>query len=99
MWCPRRLSSVASLRTLLHVQRRGDSGAPRVSGSTNRYRSSRRLASLLTVDLLPPPIHPIRPPGVPPFSCSSLIPCLMSLLASPVPRETAEIPPHPIATS
>src|SRR5260221_14521921 len=99
MWCPRRLSSVASLRTLLHVQRRGDSGSPRVSGSTNRSRSSRRLASLLTVVLRPPPIRRIRPSVVPPFSCSSLIPWLMALRESPVARETAEIPPHPIATA
>ncbi len=36
---------------------------------------------------------------LPPFSCRSLIPWLMALRESPVARETAEIPPHPIATA
>src|SRR5260370_7678205 len=81
---------------LLHVQRSGDSGSPRVTGSTNRSKSSRRLASLLTVCLRPPPFRRIRPVLAPPLSCSSLIPWLMALRQIPGARETAEIPPHPL---
>ena len=80
----------------MHVQRSSDSGSPRVTGSTSRSRSSRKLGSLVTVFLRPPPLRRIRPSFPPPPSCSSLIPWLIALRESPVARETVEIPPHPI---
>src|SRR5947209_3844100 len=67
-------SSLASLRTLLLVQRSGDCGSPRVTGSTSRSRSSLKPASLLTLLLRPPPFLRTRPSPTLAPSCSSLIP-------------------------
>src|SRR5713101_5453352 len=85
-------SSLASLRTLLLVQRSGDSGSPRVTGSTSRSRSSLRLGSLLTLLLRPPPLRRMRP-------SPALVPWLITGRESPVARETIETPPHPIANA
>src|SRR5713226_9640992 len=92
-------SSLASLRTLLLVQRSGDCGSPRVTGSTSRSRSSLKPGSLLTLLLRPPPFLRIRPSPTLAPCCSSLIPWLMTGRESPVARETIETPPHPIASA
>ena len=43
-WWPWSLSSSANLRTLLQVQRKGDSGSPRLNGSTNCSRLCNKVA-------------------------------------------------------
>jgi hypothetical protein len=58
----RRPNSWASLRTLLQLQRSGDSGSPRLSGSINRSKSLTSVASCSTVRLRPPPGLRIAPP-------------------------------------
>src|SRR5260370_29993108 len=88
-------SSLANLRTLLLVHRRGDSGSPLVTGSTRRSRSSLSLGSLLTLLLRPPPFRRTRPSSARFLPCSSWIPSLITCRDSPVARETAEIPPQP----
>src|SRR5687767_9395857 len=90
-------SSSASFRTLLHVHRRGDSGPPRVTGSTRRSRSSRSVGSVSVVRFRPPPGRRIRtvPAGGP--SVSSLIPAPITRRDTPVARATVLAPPHPIA--
>ena len=52
---PMPCSSAASLRRLLQVRRKGDSGSPRVTGSTSRSGSRNNFRSWLTVVLRPPP--------------------------------------------
>src|SRR5260370_26437086 len=92
-------SSLASLRTLLLVHLRGDSGSPRVTGSTSRSRSSLKRGSLLTLLLRPPPFLRTRPSPTLVPSCTSLIPWMITGRESPVARETIETPPHPIANA
>ena len=65
---PCRAQLGGQLAELLHVQRNGDSGSPRVTGSINRSRSRRRGAVGLPGSCLrPPPGRRIRPAaeGVP----------------------------------
>src|SRR5271165_2338892 len=50
-----------SLRRLLQVQRSGDIGSPRASGSTNLFKSSSNRGSRATSDLRPPPRRRIPP--------------------------------------
>src|SRR5260370_7905084 len=88
-------SSLANLRTLLLVHRRGDSGSPLVTGSTNRSKSSLSLGSLLTLLLRPPPLRRTRPSSAWGPSCSSCIPSLITCRDSPLARDTAAIPPQP----
>jgi hypothetical protein len=57
-----RMSSSASLRTLLLVHRKGDSGSPRLTGSTHRSRSASKVGSLTTARLRPPPDRRMRWP-------------------------------------
>src|SRR6266446_9800970 len=59
---PCRCNSSASLRVLLHVQRKPDSGSPRVVGATNSSNAWRSLGSAR--DLRPPPILRIRPASI-----------------------------------
>src|SRR4029077_16115526 len=44
-WCPCACSACASRRTLLQVHRNGDSGSPRVVGSTSASRSGSSVGS------------------------------------------------------
>src|SRR5438067_2289913 len=98
--CPRAHNSAASLRTLLQVQRKGDCGSPRVTGSTRCSRSARTLGSRSTVFLRPPPGRRMRPGGaLGTVPLSSLIPPSMVLRDNPVARATAVIPPHPRASA
>src|ERR1700740_2229924 len=86
-------NSWASLRTLLQVQRSGDSGSPRLSGSINRSKSLTSVASCSTVRLRPPPGLRIAPPegtgGLP----NSTIPRAIARLDNPLARAKMEIPP------
>jgi len=59
-------NSAASLRMLLQVQRSGDSGSPRVTGSTSRSRSRSRVGSFATAFLRPPQDAECVPAGGPP---------------------------------
>src|SRR6266849_9671416 len=59
---PCRCNSSASLRALLHVQRKADSGSPRVVGATNSSNAWRSLGSAR--DLRPPPILRTRPASI-----------------------------------
>ena len=61
IWWPSLLSSVASRRRLLQVQRSDDMGLPRASGSTSAFRSSSSWGSVSVNDLRPPPGRRTRP--------------------------------------
>lgn len=56
-------SAMVSCVRLLQVQRRVDSGSPRVLGSINASRSARRVGSCTVRGLRPPPARRIRPAG------------------------------------
>src|SRR3972149_6028783 len=56
--CPWRCPSAASLRTLFVVQRRGDSGSPRLVGSISASRSARNVRARSTARGRPPPSPP-----------------------------------------
>src|SRR5665647_2362252 len=53
--CPIFWSSLAKFRRLLQVQSKGDSGSPRLVGSTSVSRSDKSVGSLSTLFLRPPP--------------------------------------------
>ena len=97
--CPIRRSSSASLRMLLHVHLKGDSGSPRVTGSINRSRSARSVASVSTVLLRPPPGRRMRlaPRSSGAFSWSR--PEAIARRETPVARETLAMPPRPMAAA
>src|SRR5260370_27197873 len=59
-WWPCACSACASRRTLLQVHRNGDSGSPRVVGSTNASRSGSSVGSLQIAGFPPAPAPPIR---------------------------------------
>src|SRR5208283_599335 len=94
--CPSLSSSAASRRRLLHVQRRGDIGSPRVSGSTSAFRSSSKPGSVSVNDLRPPPGRRTRL-GAGGGASSSFRPRPIVLAAMRVTRETAAMPPRPAA--
>ncbi len=86
-----RCSASASRRTLLQVQRNGDSGSPRVVGSTSASRSAQQRRVLRTAGLRPAPGRRTRPDG---SSCAnSLRPRPIVLGAMPVAIATAAMPP------
>jgi len=77
MWltaCPRRRNSWARRRRLLQVHRSGDSGSPRVTGSTNFSKSRSSAGSLVRAFLRPPPRLRTGPWGVPPGLASASTP-------------------------
>ena len=90
-------SSRANWRTLLQVHRRGDSGSPRVVGSTNRSRSARKAGSLSVVFFRPPPGRRIRslPSWASGVCRSSSSPWRIARRDTPVHRETREMPRDP----
>jgi hypothetical protein len=90
---PWQLSSAASLRTLLQVHRRGDSGSPRLTGSTSCSRSRTRVASLATVRLRPPPALRICLTLLAAGSPNSCRPMSMARRETPAARATADTPP------
>ena len=87
----------ASRRRLLHVQRGGDIGLPRASGSTSAFRSSSNLGFVCVSDLRPPPSRRIRLGVGGGGASSSFRPRPIVLAAMRVTRETAAIPPCPAA--
>src|SRR5215813_5381853 len=97
--CPRRRSSSANFRTLLHVQRNGDSGSPRVSGSINCSRSSWSVRSVCTVRLRPPPGRRTRWVDAVWGARNSANPAAIARRETPVARATRVIPPRPSAAA
>src|SRR5450759_102330 len=92
-------SSSAKLQVLLEVQRKGDSGSPRLVGSISFSRSGISVGSLSRLFLRPPPGARILPSGTGvPISLlvlifSSLQPFEIVSREMPVARETMLIPP------
>ena len=99
-WFCRRSSS-ANLRVLLHVQRRGDSGCPRVTGSTKASRACSNPGSISVKGLRPPPTLRRRDttasPGCASRCSNSRTPVVTVFRASPVAAETVVTPPQPMA--
>src|SRR5580693_10357863 len=90
-WWPCCCSASASRRTLLQVHRNGDSGSPRVVGSTSASRSARNVGSLTLAGLRPAPGRRTRPDG---SSCANSVrPRPIVLGAMPVAIATAAMPP------
>ena len=89
-------SSAANFVVLLLVQRNGDSGSPRVTGSTSRLSASLNPGSVSVIRLRPPPGRRLRPSttdtadGV---SHSSACPAWMVPRLIPVARDTMLTPP------
>src|ERR1035437_3756397 len=90
---PCRCNSCASLRVLLHVQRKGDSGSPRVVGPTNASRAWKSWGS--AKGFRPPPLLRILPPSsaFPAPLFNSRIPAWIVLRDRPVACATSETPP------
>jgi hypothetical protein len=61
---------MAKVWVLLQIQRKGDSGSPRVSGSIKYSSESRSLGSLAVIFLRPAPERRIRPGIVVPSDIS-----------------------------
>src|SRR2546426_7490654 len=55
MWKPCDCNSALSLRVLLHVQRKGETGSPREGGSTRASSACNTLSSCVVRRLRPPP--------------------------------------------
>src|SRR5260221_9676933 len=90
--------SLASARVLLHVQRRGDSGSPRLLGSTSESRAATSSRSWFSRLGRPPPRRRTRTsPSVSAPRRNSLRPARTVLIASPVASATAATPPWPNA--
>src|ERR1035437_5176930 len=90
---PCRCNSSASLRVLLQVQRKGDSGSPRVVGLTNASRAWRIWGS--AKGFRPPPLLRILPPSsaFPAPLFNSRIPAWIVLRDRPVACATSDTPP------
>src|ERR1019366_7328757 len=90
---PCRCNSCASLRVLLHVQRKGDSGSPRVVGPTNAASAWKSWGSVR--GLRPPPVLRILPPSsaFPAPLFNSRIPAWIVLRDRPVACATSDPPP------
>src|ERR1019366_1394716 len=90
---PCRCNSCASLRVLLHVQRKGDSGSPRVVGPTNAASAWKSWGSVR--GLRPPPLLRILPPSsaFPAPLFNSRIPAWIVLRDRPVACATSDTPP------
>src|ERR1039458_5894144 len=90
---PCRCNSCASLRVLLHVQRKGDSGSPRVVGPTNAASAWKSWGSVR--GLRPPPVLRILPPSsaFPAPLFNSRIPAWIVLRDRPVACATSDTPP------
>ena len=89
---PRPVSAAASWRVLLQVHRSGDSGSPRVTGSTRRSRAAASVGSPCRLGLRPPRAGGPGPRA--PLSSSST-PRVTVDHATPVARATSVIPPRP----
>jgi hypothetical protein len=97
--CPCRVSWLASCVVLLHVQRNGDVGSPRVMGSTNRSSAAANSGSTSVARLRPAPgLRTRDSTGVSgSFSraSSSARPFAIVFGHIPVARLTARTPPQP----
>jgi hypothetical protein len=94
---PCRCSSSAKLRVLLQVQRKGDSGSPRMTGSTSSSKAANRSGLWSIRALRPPPDFRIRPAGTD-SCCPSNIsrrPAWIVVRERPVALATNDIPPNP----
>src|SRR5713101_1650583 len=83
-----------SFTLLLQVQRSGDSGSPRVTGSTRRSSASRIPGCFSSSDGRPAPGRRIRSPRSSPDS-SSLLPARIVIREIPVADDTSDSPPNP----
>src|ERR1039458_1512815 len=90
---PCRCNSSASLRVLLQVQRKGDSGSPRVVGPTNASSAWKSWGSVR--GLGPPPLLRILPPSsaFPAPLFNSRIPAWILLRDRPVACSSRDTPP------
>jgi hypothetical protein len=95
--CPCCVNSVVRRFVLLHVQRSGDCGSPRVFGSTNRSNASIRSESLSANCLRPPPTPRKRDSIALPASriLSSATPLRIVCCVMPVAWHAAVTPPPP----
>src|SRR5450631_1876556 len=90
-------SSAANACVLLHVQRSGDSGSPRVIGSTSFSSAGHTSGCATSYGRLPALRRTLTTSsGVAPARASSR-PLRTVLIAMPVARATAATPPQPIA--
>src|SRR5680860_1279573 len=89
-------SAAASCRVLFEVQRNGDSGSPRVAGSTRASRSLTRRGLVCLMDLRPPPGRRTRSETSRPASSSPTAFCTVER-DIPVASATLAMPPRPIA--
>src|SRR5712692_5671824 len=87
----------ARVRVLFAVQRRGESGAPEVVGSTSPSRSRSSVGSLSIVRFRPPPGRRTRPAGMRARDRSSPSPRAIVDVEIPVARATRAMPPRPRA--
>ncbi len=94
---PELANSTARTRKLLQVQRKGDIGSPRLSGSTSASRSLISVGSASVRGLRPPPSRRTRPFASRSGDAKSFSPRPIVERATPVARETAAIPPRPNA--
>jgi hypothetical protein len=90
--CRRPVNSRASVRVLLHVQRKGDSGSPRLKGSTSASNTPGNRGSRTAKLHRPPPGRRTRSSGKG-GSASSPIPLVMVTRDSPQARLTKDTPP------
>ena len=88
-------SSAARFAKLLHVQRRGDIGSPRLVGSTRASSAAISVGCSSTRDFLPAPGFRCRPGSSTSRRFSSWRPLRMVRSESPVALATATIPPRP----
>lgn len=99
MWLtawPCRRSAAVRWRVLLQVQRNGESGAPRLVGSTNRSKSAFSVGSRAVSRLRPPPGRRTRAPRAARSGwTSSRQPAATTPRDRPVARDTWPIPPQP----
>ena len=88
----RAVSYAASVRALLQVQRRGDSGSPRAVGSTMPSNAHAKPGSLDVNACRPPPSRRTRP-GASGADCKSATPLINVTRDRPQARLTREMPP------
>src|SRR5260370_29925562 len=91
-----RVSSAASVRVDIVVQRSGDIGSPRSCGSTRASSAGRSPGSRSAARLRPPPSRRARPSSSAPESSSST-PSDTVASRTPAARATSRIPPCPSA--
>ena len=97
---PRRRSSAARFRTLLVVQRSGDSGSPRVVGSMSASRSARSVGSRCSMGGRPhPPAGRVRARAAPPHGHRRRPRRTVVAREAPSPGPRRPAPPRPMASA